>query len=253
MPELKGRVALVTGAGHGIGLEYAGRLAEEGATAVLADLDGAAVAGAVEGLLEKGLNVAGAVLDISEPDSCVELLNSVVSTHGRIDILINNAAIYRESGFALAEELDLHAWQRLIDVNISGTFYMCRAAIPHMKSQHWGRIINQSSTSAYTTVPRSLHYSMSKAAISTMTKTLARELGPFGITVNAVAPGMVDTDATRSVVPSEVLEGAAEHTSLKRVGQVEDLSPLVSFLCSNGAGYITGQTIVVDGGVVMTG
>jgi NAD(P)-dependent dehydrogenase (short-subunit alcohol dehydrogenase family) len=141
----------------------------------------------------------------------------------------------------------------MIDINISGTFYMCRAAIPHMKRQGSGRIVNQGSASSYATVPRSLHYSMTKAAVITMTKTLARELGPFGITVNAVAPGVIDTEATRMVVPEDVLMKGVEATALRRIGLPEDLAPVVAFLCSDGASYITGQTVIIDGGINMLG
>jgi NAD(P)-dependent dehydrogenase (short-subunit alcohol dehydrogenase family) len=122
-----------------------------------------------------------------------------------------------------------------------------------MKQRGWGRIVNQSSTSAYAATPRSLHYSMTKAALITMTKTLAKELGPHGITVNAIAPGVIDTDATRRVVPADVIEAAVGMTALGRIGRPDDLTPLLAFLCSDGAGYITGQTIVVDGGVTMPG
>jgi NAD(P)-dependent dehydrogenase (short-subunit alcohol dehydrogenase family) len=251
--KLGNRIAVVTGAGRGIGLEYARRLASDGASVVIADIDEEAGETAAKGLAEAGYQVSHVSLDISSATACSGTVDRIVAERGRIDIVVNNAGLFREAGFAVAEEISLQKWEQMLDINISGTFYMCRAVIPHMKREGWGRIINQGSVSAYTTYPRSLHYSMSKAAISTMTKTLARELGPFGITVNAVAPGIIDTDATLEVMSSQVLKDAAERTSMGRIGHPKDLSPLVSFLCSDDASYITGQTIVVDGGGTMIG
>ncbi|MFI5046479.1 MAG: SDR family NAD(P)-dependent oxidoreductase [Acidimicrobiia bacterium] len=253
MAEFDGRVAVVTGAGHGIGTEYARQLATMGAHVVLADIDEESAVVATKNLTDEGLPASAAGLDIADAEACVATLDRVVAEHGTVDVLVNNAALYRDRDFAIAEEIGLDMWERMIDINISGTFYMCRAAIPHMKRQGYGRIVNQSSASAYATVPRSLHYSMTKAAVVTMTKTLARELGPFGITVNAIAPGVIDTEATRSVVPADLLERGVAQTSLGRIGQPEDLAPLVAFLCSDGGSYITGQTIVVDGGITMLG
>ncbi len=253
MSEFAGRVAVITGAGHGIGSEYARHFASRGANVVVVDIDGEAAATVAKELSAAGHRASHLVLDISDPGACTAAVDGVVAEHGSIDILINNAALYRNRDFAIAEEIALDMWQRMIDINISGTFYMCRAAIPHMKRQGSGRIVNQSSASAYATVPRSLHYSMTKAAVITMTKTLARELGPFGITVNAIAPGVIDTEATRMVVPADILSKGVEATSLRRIGHPEDLAPVVGFLCSEGAGYITGQTIIVDGGITMLG
>jgi NAD(P)-dependent dehydrogenase (short-subunit alcohol dehydrogenase family) len=253
MPEFEGRVAVVTGAAHGIGTVYARHFATRGAHVVVADIDGEAAVVAAKTITDAGGAASSLTLDIADAEACVAAVDGVVSDHGSVDILVNNAALYRNRDFALAEEISLDMWRRMIDINISGTFYMCRAAIPHMKEQHFGRVVNQSSASAYATIPRSLHYSMTKAAVVTMTKTLARELGPFGITVNAIAPGVIDTEATRAVVPGDVLERAVEMTSLRRIGHPEDLAPVVGFLCSADGGYITGQTIVVDGGITMLG
>jgi NAD(P)-dependent dehydrogenase (short-subunit alcohol dehydrogenase family) len=251
MSELQGRVALVTGAGHGIGAAYARGLAELGATVVLADIDDEAVADVARKLATAGLDATAQHLDVTDADACAATIDALVAGHGSLDIVVNNAAVYRDRDFALAEDISVEMWRRMLDVNVSGAYYTCRAAIPHMKQRGWGRIVNQSSTSAYAATPRSLHYSMTKAALITMTKTLAKELGPHGITVNAIAPGVIDTDATRRVVPADVLETAVGMTALRRIGRPDDLTPVLAFLCSSGAGYITGQTIVVDGGVAM--
>lgn len=249
MSTFTGRVVVVTGAGHGIGAEYARHFAAQGATVLVLDIDDAAATAVAKDL--EGAHPL--TLDISDPVACAAAVDGIVAEHGSVDVLVNNAALYRDRDFAIAEEISLDMWQRMIDINVSGTFYMCRAAIPHMKRQGSGRIVNQSSASVYATVPGSLHYSMTKAAVITMTKTLARELGPFGITVNAIAPGIIDTEATRHVVPAEVLGPAVERASLRRIGHPEDLAPTVAFLCSEGASYITGQTIIVDGGITMLG
>lgn len=253
MADFKGRVAVITGAAHGIGSEYARHFAGRGAHVVVADIDGSAAEAMTKELTAGGLSASTLVLDIADAAGCVGAIDGIVTDHGSVDFLVNNAALYADRDFAIAEEISLDMWQKMIDINVSGTFYMCRAAIPHMKRQEFGRIVNQSSASVYATVPRSLHYSMSKAAVITMTKTLARELGPFGITVNAIAPGVIDTEATLKVVPREVLEKGLGNAALRRIGHPSDLAPVVGFLCSEGAGYITGQTIVVDGGINMLG
>ncbi|MBL7488228.1 SDR family oxidoreductase [Frankia sp. AgB1.9] len=253
MTDFEGRVAVITGAAHGIGSEYARHFAGRGAHVVVADIDATAAEAMTKELTAAGLSASTLALDIADAAGCVSAVDGVVADHGSLDFLVNNAALYANRDFAIAEEISLDMWQKMIDINVSGTFYMCRAAIPHMKRQEFGRIVNQSSASVYATVPRSLHYSMSKAAVITMTKTLARELGPFGITVNAIAPGVIDTEATLKVVPREVLEKGLGNAALRRIGHPSDLAPVVGFLCSEGASYITGQTVIVDGGINMLG
>lgn len=253
MSEFTGRVAVVTGAGNGIGAEYARHLAGRGAHVVVADIAAEAAAAVTAELIESGGTASTLVLDIADAHACVAGIDRVVAEQGSIDLLINNAGLYRGRSFDIAENIGLDMWQRNIDINISGTYYMCRAAIPHMKKQRFGRIVNQSSASIYATVPGSLHYSMAKAAVVTMTKTLARELGPFGITVNAVAPGVIDTEATLEAVPADVLEKGLSKAPLGRVGHPDDLAPVVGFLCSGAADYMTGQVLVVDGGINMPG
>jgi NAD(P)-dependent dehydrogenase (short-subunit alcohol dehydrogenase family) len=254
LADLDGRVALVTGAGRGIGLEYARRLSKDGATVAVADIDEQSAAAVATDIRNAGWSASHLAFDISDAEACIKSVAGVVARYGQIDILVNNAGLFAGGGFGLADQIALRDWQRMIDVNISGTFFMCRAAIPHMKRQGWGRIINQGSVSAYTANPGALHYSLSKAAISTMTKTLARELGRFGITVNAIAPGIIDTAATVSVFGSgDAAEKAGALTAVGRIGHADDLSPVVAFLCSSEAAYITGQTLVVDGGTIMFG
>jgi NAD(P)-dependent dehydrogenase (short-subunit alcohol dehydrogenase family) len=253
MSEFTGTVALITGAGNGIGAEYARWFAQRGAHVVVADIDGEAAATVVKELASADQLASTLVLDISDAAACATAVDQVVAELGSIDILVNNAALYRTRDFAITEEIGLDMWRRMIDINISGTYYMCRATIPHMKAKGFGRIVNQGSASAYATVAGSLHYSMTKAAVVTMTKTMARELGAFGITVNAIAPGVIDTEATRMVVPDDILQRGVAATSLRRIGHPEDLAPVVGFLCGEGASYITGQTIIVDGGINMLG
>jgi 3-oxoacyl-[acyl-carrier protein] reductase len=242
---LDGRVAIVTGAGHGIGAVYARHLVGCGATVVVADLDESAAKETAAGI---GDRAWAASVDIADPAACAALAADVGAREDRLDILVNNAAIYRDIRSTPAEEIPLDVWRRVIDVNVNGMYYMCRAVIPQMKQQGSGCIINQTSGSIWVAPPGMAHYVTSKAAAIPLTKVLARELGPFGVRVNAIAPGLTDTPATHEVASPEAIQASAGMAALGRLSTPEDLCGALEFLCSDAAAFVTGQTIAVNGG-----
>jgi NAD(P)-dependent dehydrogenase (short-subunit alcohol dehydrogenase family) len=245
---LEGKVAIVTGAAQGIGEVYAQHLAEQGAAVVLADLSLEGVQDNADRLKEEGLLATPHQVDISNPEECEKLVEATAGRNGRIDVLVNNAAIYQGLRMSPAEDLPLEVWRRVLDVNISGMYYMCRAVIPHMKRQRAGVIINQTSGSIWTCPPGMIHYVTSKAAAIPMTKVLARELGPFGVRVNAIAPGLTDTAATHDVAAQQAIDASIAAAPMGRLAVPNDLCGILSFLCSDAASFITGQTIAVNGG-----
>jgi len=243
----EGKVAVVTGAGQGIGETYARYLAEGGAVVVLADISGGAEANA-EKLRADGHQARGASLDIADAEAGQAFLDGVVEQEGALDILVNNAAVYQGLRATPAEEIPLDVWRRIVDVNVSGMYYMCRAAIPHLKAQRSGVIINQTSGSIWTAPPGMLHYCTTKATAVLMTKILAKELGPFGVRVNAIAPGLTDTAATQDVAAQQAIDMSIAVTPLGRLAVPEDLCGALGFLCSDDGAFVTGQTIAVNGG-----
>jgi NAD(P)-dependent dehydrogenase (short-subunit alcohol dehydrogenase family) len=247
---LAGKVAIVTGAAGGIGASYAGRLAQLGATVVVVDLDLDGAEGVAKKLKADGYPAWAAAADISNPEHAAEVARQAIERAGTVDILVNNAAIYRGFNRSLAEDIDLNEWQRMIDVNVNGTYFMCRAVIPQMRQQRSGKIVNQSSGAALLCRGMSLHYTLSKAAVLPLTKVLARELADHGITVNAIAPGIIDTPATAETFSDAERQAVIPTIPMKRIGQTEDLLGVLEFLCTDASSYITGQTIVVDGGMV---
>jgi NAD(P)-dependent dehydrogenase (short-subunit alcohol dehydrogenase family) len=253
---LDGKVAVVTGAAEGgIGAAYADRLANAGALVVIADLNEAGARAQAKLLTDAGLKAWAVCLDISDADGCVDFVATVTEREGSLDILVNNAACFGGRTYNAAEHIPLDQWHRMINVNTNGTYFMCRAVIPQMKEQRWGRIINQGSESTYSATPGGLDYCVSKATIVPMTKTLAKELGEYGINVNCISPGMVDTPAMRGMVANvdEVIKVVAGQTPLRRVGVPADLTGVLEFLCSDESAFITGQTICVGGGSTMLG
>jgi NAD(P)-dependent dehydrogenase (short-subunit alcohol dehydrogenase family) len=242
------KVAIVTGAAQGIGESYAQALAGQGAHVVIADLN---VEGAerVAGEIEKaGGSAIGVSVDVSDPASTEAMAKSTVDAFGGIDFLVNNAAIYGGMKLAPLMGVDLDYYQRFMAVNVNGAFYCTRACYPSMIERGGGAIVNQSSVAAWQATG---FYSMSKSAINALTVNLAAELGPQGIRVNAIAPGFIDTEATRAVTPPKLLESMVRRTPIQRIGQTSDLTGMIVFLLSDEAAFVTGQVIGVDGGTIV--
>lgn len=246
--KLEGAIAVVTGAAQGIGETYARHLASEGATVVLADISLEGIEKNTKALSTDGYRATSVATDIADPAACVALIDGTVEREGRIDILVNNAAVYQGIRTTPAEEISIEDWRRIVDVNVSGMYYMCRAVIPHLKAQRSGVIINQTSGSIWTCPPGMLHYVTTKSTAIPMTKILARELGPFGVRVNAIAPGLTDTAATQDVAEQRAIDMSIAATPLGRLASPEDLCGALTFLCSDDGAFVTGQTIAVNGG-----
>jgi len=236
---LEGKVAVVTGAAHGIGRTYALALAERGAAVVAADLDGGA-ATAVAKEIEDGVgNAIATETNVTDSSSLAEMADAATSSFGRIDILINNAAIFSRE------------WDQVLDVNLKGVWLACRAVVPTMRSSGYGKIVNVSSTTVFQGLPTRAHYVASKAGVIGLTRTLAAELGPAGVTVNCIAPGSTLSEDDPSDDQVELRQRASMKRAIPRVQVPEDLVGSVVFLASPDSDFITGQTLVVDGGTVM--
>ncbi len=250
---LQGKVAIVTGGGHGIGAAYCEGLAKEGAAVAVAELD-AAAARAVAAALEKAGHRALAVpTDVSDEAGTKAMASRVLEAFGRIDVLVNNAAVFSTIPITRAriDELSPEEWDRVMLVNLKGVFFCCRAVLPAMRRQGSGSIINIGSGTVFAGPPTRIHYITSKAGILGFTRCLAREEGPNGIRVNTIAPGSTLSEANP---PPELLamrEDRIGARALKRVQYPADLVGVAVFLASDESGFMTGQTLVVDGGAVM--
>ncbi len=244
---LAGRVALVTGGSRGIGLAIARLLAEDGASVVVSGRDTGRLDAAVKELEALGAPVLGVAADAAKREDCDRLVEAAKERFGRIDVLVNNAGITRDQLLVRMKDDD---WDQVLDVNLRGVFLMTRAAGKVMMRQKSGRIINITSTAGAMGNPGQVNYSAAKAGVIGLTKAAARELAHWNILVNAVAPGLIDTDMT-AATPAEAREALLQQVPLKRVGQGREVAEVVRFLAGDGAAYITGQTIHVNGGLYM--
>lgn len=245
---LAGKVAIVTGASRGIGRAVALRMAEEGATVVINYNGSVEGAESVRKEIEEMGGTAGIYqCDVSDFDACEKFFQDIIQQYGRIDILVNNAGITRDGLLMKMSESD---FEQVINTNLTGSFHCIRFASRQMLKQRSGRIINMSSVSGVTGNAGQANYSASKAGVIGLTKAAARELASRQITVNAIAPGFIDTDMT-SILGEKVKEEAVKQIPLGSFGKPEDVANLAAFLASEQAGYITGQVIHVDGGMVM--
>jgi NAD(P)-dependent dehydrogenase (short-subunit alcohol dehydrogenase family) len=248
---LSGKVAIVTGAGSGIGKALATRLAADGASIVVADLAKFDLA-AAEIAKATGARTLGVQTDVSNESDVERMAAEAVKAFGRIDILVNNAAIFSSIKLKPFEQIEVAEWRKVMDVNILGVALCCRACVPHMRKAGGGRIINLASGAPIKGVPLFLHYISSKGAVIAMTRGLARELGKDGITVNTLAPGFTLSENVAKD-PTHVKQGEVTRMTraIQRDETPEDLVGTVSFLASADAAFMTGQTLVVDGGSAM--
>jgi NAD(P)-dependent dehydrogenase (short-subunit alcohol dehydrogenase family) len=242
------RVAVVTGAASGMGLAVGRRLASLGHRVALLDLDGDAVTSAAEELRSTGPGAVGLPVDVTDRPAVDDAMAKVRGELGPIEILVTSAGLDEFQPFT---EITIEAWERMLDVNLTGTFHCVQAAIPDMLAAGWGRIVTISSSSAQSGAARMAHYVASKGGVIGLTKALAVEYAANGITVNSIPPGFIDTPMARRAeargdLPS--IDAVAARTPVRRAGTPEDIAAACAFLCSEEAGYVTGQLIGVNGG-----
>jgi len=255
MARLDGRVAILTGGAKGIGKHYARALAAEGARLMIADIaDGSEVAAALAG--DYGANaVESAITDVSDEGAVRGLVARTMERFGRIDILVNNAALFAPLQETKCTDIDVDTWDRVMAINLRGPFLLVKYVVPHMSAQGYGKIINIGSGTAFRGIPWMLHYVTSKGGIMAMTRALSRELGEHGIRVNTLAPGFTMSETVIAENPGHVETARARAVAsraLKRDEQPADLLGALVFLASPDSDFVTGQTIAVDGGNVNT-
>ncbi|MCP2138495.1 3-oxoacyl-[acyl-carrier protein] reductase [Rhizobium sp. SLBN-94] len=247
---VKDRVVVITGSGQGIGRELIRQFAAAGALTVVADLsaeNAKAVAAEISAAGGKTLAVA---VDVSKKDSVDAMVAAALAEFGRIDVLVNNASIFSALKKRPFDEIPEAEWQRVMDVNINGVFFCSAAVAKHMRDQQFGRIINISSASVHRGTKNYLHYVTSKAALIGMTNSLARELGPFGVTANCIRPGTVATEVAERVasLTPDIIQRNIDLQCIPRTIVPSDLVGITMFLATSAASFITGQTIACDGG-----
>ena len=251
MMRLAGKVAVITGGAAGIGFAYARRFLAEGARVVLADVADPVAAASKLGAADRALGVR---TDVSDTASVRAMVDAAVGRFGRIDVLVNNAAVFATLEPRPFEEIPEAEWDRVMAVNVKGVWTCARAVVPVMRAQGGGRIVNVASAIVAKGTALLMHYVTSKGAVVAMTRALARELGPSGITVNAVAPGLILSDTVQANPAITSFQEAAimQARSLKRQAFPEDVEGTVVFLASDDSAFMSGQTLIVDGGSVFS-
>jgi NAD(P)-dependent dehydrogenase (short-subunit alcohol dehydrogenase family) len=252
---LAGRTAIVTGGAKGIGRHYSLAFAGEGARVMIADIaDGSELAREISA--RHGANsVTSMIADVSDEGSVKALVGATMERFGKIDVLVNNAALFAPLQETKCTEIDVELWDKVMAVNLRGPFLMMKHVVPHMQAQRYGKIINIGSGTAYRGIPWMLHYVTSKGGIMAFTRALARELGEHGIRVNTLAPGFTLSDSVVAENPGHVhtaRERAVQSRALKRDETPQDLLGALVFLASADSDFVTGQTLAVDGGNVNT-
>ena len=249
---LKDRVAIITGGAYGIGKTFARRRGEEGALVVIADIDADNSQKTVGELNAEGLKTVAINTDVSDERSTLAMAKKVAESFGKIDILINNAAIFSKIKVSTVpfDELDMTDWDRMMAVNLKGTFLCSRAVYPYMKKQNKGKIINMASGTFFEGTPVMPHYVASKAGIIGLTRSLASAMAEYNINVNCIAPGRTLSEDPSDESAVKTNEIRAKTRQIKRIEYPEDLAGTAVFLASEDSDFITGQTIVVDGGTI---
>jgi 3-oxoacyl-[acyl-carrier protein] reductase len=250
---LKERVTIITGAAHGIGKAYARRFAEEGAHIVIADIDAQGGEATAKAIIDAGGSAWARTSDVRSLANVEGLMQETVKKYGRIDVLLNNAAIYvtQKLWKGPVEDLDLEEWDRVIEVNLKGVFLCSKAAIPIMKRQRSGKIINIASGTFFSGSGNMPHYTTAKGGVVALTRVMARQLGEFGINVNCMTPGSTMSEENVSADVLKRREGSMDKRAFKRVETPADIVGTAVFLASADSDFITGQLLVVEGGGVM--
>jgi len=249
--DLTGRVVIITGGGKGIGKVYAQEFAKAGARVVAADIDGAAAKSVAEGLAAQGLSAIGLATDIASEEATNAMAQAALDRFGTIDVLVNNASLMSVLARRSWLEIPVEEWDRVMAVNLRGMFLSCRAVFPAMRAKQYGKIVNISSSRVWEGNPNRLHYTTSKAGVIGFTRALAREVGEFGITVNAVTPGMTQSETQVASSSGNYLAARVAGRAIERVQVPDDLVGAVMFLAAAASDFMTGQTINVDGGKAM--